>query len=194
MSPTVDEVFHFCKLGDAIVNCSEVMQKSLTSQGICFTFNMLNPRDMFFDRSFYCPALNYIQIKSLIKTLSNSLGQDDINPNPPSSSNATSISNWDIHSGYPDALPTSTYPRRTFGSGLMVENRFQFLLRAGIPAKLCDSPSYTYRYFVHAPFESPEFLNKAHFVLARFSSLTILNMIPRVINSDESLRALPPIR
>lgn len=50
MSPDIDDVFRYCNLGGEHINCSLVLQKSLTSEGICFTFNMLSPAEMFFER------------------------------------------------------------------------------------------------------------------------------------------------
>lgn len=50
MSPNIDDVFRYCKMGNVSINCSQVLQKTFTSQGVCFTFNMLSPNDMFHDR------------------------------------------------------------------------------------------------------------------------------------------------
>lgn len=69
-----------------------------------------------------------------------------------------------------------------------------FGLQARAPSAYCDGPAYAYRYFLHAPFESPDFSSKGHLILAHLSTRTILQVTPKVINADESLRDLTPDR
>lgn len=46
---TVDDTMMFCKWRDNLVNCSKFFNEIITDQGICFSFNMLDYKNLFHD-------------------------------------------------------------------------------------------------------------------------------------------------
>lgn len=46
---TIDDSMMFCKWRDNLVNCSRFFKEIFTDQGICFSFNMLDYKDLFRD-------------------------------------------------------------------------------------------------------------------------------------------------
>ncbi|XP_044758989.1 pickpocket protein 28-like [Coccinella septempunctata] len=78
-----------CKFGEKIMPCDKLLQPIITDEGLCYTFNMFDVRDIYSD-------LNRM------KYFSSNV--------PPA--------NWDVDDGYPDDVPTSRdYPVRVLGSG-----------------------------------------------------------------------------
>lgn len=49
VAPTVDEIMLSCSWKGTNFNCSEYLQPVLTNDGVCFTFNALNSRDIYTD-------------------------------------------------------------------------------------------------------------------------------------------------
>ena len=49
VAPTVEEITLSCSWKGAIINCSEYLKPVMTHDGVCYTFNGLNSRDIYTD-------------------------------------------------------------------------------------------------------------------------------------------------
>lgn len=50
MAPNLGYVVQECRWQQKKINCSEYITPILTSEGLCFTFNALNPYDIYTDK------------------------------------------------------------------------------------------------------------------------------------------------
>lgn len=49
IAPALNETFIYCKLFGETRNCSDLFVPRKSERGLCYTFNSLNPHDMFTD-------------------------------------------------------------------------------------------------------------------------------------------------
>ncbi|XP_045479399.1 pickpocket protein 28-like [Harmonia axyridis] len=80
----------FCEWKGKIVNCSKILHPLITDDGLCYSFNMLNIRDIYSDVN----QMDYYQEHK-------------------------KHSIWNVESGYPANKTTNIFPRRIFGIGAM---------------------------------------------------------------------------
>ncbi|KAL3273934.1 hypothetical protein HHI36_015358 [Cryptolaemus montrouzieri] len=80
----------YCKFGGVVMPCETILQPIITDEGLCYSFNMFDVRDIYSDVN---------KMKYLSKIIHHP--------------------NWDIDSGYPEDLArrTDIYPFRVFSSG-----------------------------------------------------------------------------
>lgn len=46
MAPKIEDTMIFCRFRDKLMNCSELFIPTLTEDGVCYAFNLLNNQDM----------------------------------------------------------------------------------------------------------------------------------------------------
>lgn len=49
MAPALNETFAICRWQNKQISCADNFQPTFTGLGLCFTFNGLNPRDVYTD-------------------------------------------------------------------------------------------------------------------------------------------------
>ncbi|KAF5291401.1 hypothetical protein FQR65_LT01711 [Abscondita terminalis] len=121
VSPPFEEVFYECKWMNQVKNCKDLFTPTLSEEGICFTFNMLDRDELFANVAFQNREYLHHGLKS---------------------------TNWSLENGYPDEVGKDAYPIRAIsagqGAGLSIGPVQGFKLLLHHPAEV---PRVSQQYF-----------------------------------------------
>ncbi|XP_030378904.1 pickpocket protein 28 [Scaptodrosophila lebanonensis] len=135
-----NDMLLYCSFGAKQENCSVIFNSVLTDDGLCCTFNALDPIYLF---------RNY---------------SDDVRLSPPRDTHYKAI-NWTPERGYTKKLPDFYYPRGSGGTGSRMG--LSVVLNASIGEYYCTkSMSVGFKVLVHSPAELPKVSNYGFLVTA----------------------------
>ncbi|CAO1422206.1 unnamed protein product [Diamesa tonsa] len=159
-----DEIFTACRWrGEKMDDCQK-FTKVITEEGICYTFNMLDYRDIYKDEEI-----------------------DDSMKNP---DHGVRSNQWSLDSGY-KTTKTDLYPQRVLGSGLKSSLAIQLSLKKSNLEYSCKTGVQGFRITLHRPGEIPR-TSKEYFNVP-FNHQTIIGVKPRmIITSEELLKDYAP--
>ncbi|XP_059226078.1 pickpocket protein 28 [Stomoxys calcitrans] len=118
-----------CQIGSIVYNCSELFREVLTDEGLCCSFNTLEPEFLF--------KGNYHIIKAL-----------------PRNSEFQPVT-WSPETGYQSNLPPKYYPHRTLGTGISMG--ITIFLNAEVDEYYCSSTSGPgFKLSLSSPIDMPQ--------------------------------------
>ena len=157
-----NEVFTSCLYQSTTIYCHKIFYEVITDEGICYSFNMLNHKDM----------LNDIIDESL--------------KYPKHDKNADS---WTLQDGYTD-MSSTVYPERVLGSGLSMSLEIWLKMRKRDMEFKCKGFSNGFRLFLHSPSEVPRF-SKDYYPIPMKKTIQF-SVNPEVIKTSDGLRNYKP--
>ena len=153
-----DEVFHECVWRGVKIKCSEKFHEVRTDEGICYTFNMLDHKDL----------LEEIVDKSLKFPKNNKKS-----------------SNWTLQGGF-STNEADIYPERALGSGFQAGLRVILVaLKADLDYN-CKGPVQGFKLSLHSPTDIPRFSKQFYRIPLRREVL--LSVTPEVIKTADGLQ------
>lgn len=192
VAPSLRKSMFFCRSGFNEQNCTSIMQETVTGDGLCFTYNMLNSRDIL--RKGY--TLN-VAIFSIFAKYSNSwkllykyrISSDFLAPPI-----FEQKPQWTPDDGFNRTISAHnfTHPYRVYRAGERHEWLAVIRLFDEDLNQQCRSPFDGYKLILHAPHEYPN--SNRHFQNIRLplaKHLTIA-IIPHVVSTSAGLRNYQP--
>ncbi|CAH0725781.1 unnamed protein product, partial [Brenthis ino] len=167
VSPNISEMFLVCKWKDITKeNCSDLFQPILTEEGLCYTFNTMD-------------AKNLLRVENLHSDYSYL-------------ENSNKTQTWTLENGYPPNTPLETYPHR--GSGYGAKAGLVFLLKTFQEDLdyLCRGPVQGFKVLLHNPAELPR-LSQQYF-RSPLSQEVVVAVKPKMMTTSEGLKPYDPTR
>ncbi|XP_039442669.1 pickpocket protein 28-like [Culex pipiens pallens] len=160
-----ETLIQWCMWRYKSVNCSEMISKTLTEDGICYTFNAL-PADQLYRSGVISPE--FLSFKT------------------------TSVANWTQDSGYSWDAGPNVYPHRPIGSGIK-SGLYLLLSMRKIDQELwCRGPHTGYKIMVHPP-DEVAVSSELYFRLSIEDAVGV-TVTPNVMYTSQSLRHISPLR
>ncbi|KAB0792999.1 hypothetical protein PPYR_12619 [Photinus pyralis] len=165
VAPPFDEVFFQCKWMNQIQNCSRLFTPTLSEEGICFTFNMLDREELYTNAVFFNGDYLHHGVKA---------------------------TNWTLEDGYPPDVGQNAYPKRAIsagqGAGLSVWLR---LFEKDLDY-VCRGPVQGFKVLLHHPSEVPR-VSQQYF-RAPLNQESVVAIKPDMMTTSEGLRNYDPHR
>lgn len=173
MLPSFERHFFFCKWFSHFGECDQLFTKSLTEEGICFTFNGLNSSDLYRENTY-----------QYLKTGLESTAKHSITLNRTLS--------WSLENGYAQDSSIRTYPARVLGAGT----------RAGLFVALqsfkqevdyaCRGPIQGFKVLLHSPDDIP--VVSKQFVRIPMNKEVSIAVKPNMITTSAGISEYHPHR
>ncbi|KAH8411236.1 hypothetical protein KR215_000725 [Drosophila sulfurigaster] len=158
-----DEMLLYCSFGSRREMCSMIFKSSLTDDGLCCTFNALDPSFLF---------RNY---------------SDDVRMEPLQESSLYEAIDWTPERGYADKLPEFYYPRTSGGTGSRMG--LTVVLNASTAEYYCTkSMSNGFKVLVHNPAELPKVSNYGFIVTSGREARIVID--PVYEDATPSIRSI----
>ncbi|XP_058464039.1 pickpocket protein 28-like [Malaya genurostris] len=167
MSIPMKETIHFCFFRGRIVDCEALFRKTITEDGICFTFNglsneqLLRPETVFLKEDF---PLSEIR----------------------------NASDWTLEHGYSAQSDLSSYPYRTVASGYSSGLAMNLITNNRNYDYLCGGPVQGLKVLLHSPADYPQVSKK--FIRVPLNQEVTIAVKPQMIVTAETLRNYAPER
>ncbi|XP_060804918.1 pickpocket protein 28 [Amyelois transitella] len=161
VTTNASSTFFVCKFKDRTTEyCDTLNARVLTDEGVCFSFNILRPEDLFRTENLH-KDYSYIE--------------HDIEAN-----------SWSLEDGYSPDLPLDTYPYR--GAGHTAKAGVVFLMQTDAKDLdyLCKESIQGFKILVHNPAEFPR-LNDIYF-RASLKQEIVIAVTPKMITTADGLR------
>ncbi|KAK5641659.1 hypothetical protein RI129_010206 [Pyrocoelia pectoralis] len=163
VAPPFDDVLWQCKWLNENQTCASLLTQTLTEEGVCFTFNMLENEAMYTNNVYKSANLSQFGIQAM---------------------------EWSLESGYATYLGTDTYPKRTIASGQKA--CFSLLMTLYEPDMdyLCKGAVQGFKILLHNPAETPKVTQ--HYFRAPLNQEVIVVIKPDMMTTSEGLRSYTP--
>ncbi|KAF5270642.1 hypothetical protein FQA39_LY01380 [Lamprigera yunnana] len=165
VAPSFEQVFYECRWMNQVKDCKQLFTPTLSEEGICFTFNMLDREELFTNAVFQIGDYLNHGIKS---------------------------TNWTLEDGYPYELGKDTFPIRAIsagqGAGLSV------LLRAYEEDLdyVCRGPVQGFKVLLHHPADVPR-VSQQYF-RAPLNQEIVVAIKPDMMTTSDGLKDYHPHR
>ncbi|XP_058827729.1 pickpocket protein 28-like [Topomyia yanbarensis] len=166
MSVPMYHIIDFCYFRGKFTRCTNLFQKAITEEGICFTFNGLSAKQLLRTEAILAEDL-------LMSDTSNSL-------------------DWTLDQGYPPHSNLSSYPYRTAVSGYSSGLAMNLVSNDSYYNHLCGGPIQGLKVLLHSPADYPQVSNK--FIRVPINQEVTIAVKPQVITTSEVLRNYAPER
>ncbi|XP_075146228.1 ripped pocket [Haematobia irritans] len=174
MLPDFDNHYLYCKWFGNFSHCDKLFSKTYTEEGICFTFNGLNPTDLYRN--------NTIQYQRALETTTAFKYSKDVN---------RSLS-WSLENGYDHNSGLETYPVRVLSAGSRAGLSIAFLNLKHEVDFGCRGPVQGFKVLLHSPDDVP--LVSKQFVRIPMGREVLIAVKPNMITTSSGIAEYPPHR
>ncbi|XP_072382227.1 pickpocket protein 28-like [Diabrotica undecimpunctata] len=159
LKPTRREQFFFCLYMGESIECNDFFIPIITDEGVCYTFNMLDRKDIFKDNVVHYDDYHKIDFNST----------------------------WSVEDGYPKNSGQDVYPRRALLAG--ADNALQLFITQNINDTdyLCLSEAEGYSVQLHTPYSIPQ-MKKMYFSVPLDSSTTA-QITPNLMTTSAEVKS-----
>ncbi|TMW44538.1 hypothetical protein DOY81_010383, partial [Sarcophaga bullata] len=163
VAQSCEDMLLYCSFGSQIENCSVIFNTVLTDDGLCCTFNALDPKFL---------LRNYSEENLLLPAMENHYVPID----------------WIPERGYPDKLPPHYYPRVSGGTGTRMG--LTVILNVSSEEYYCSKTKCVgFKVLVHNPAELPKISNYGFLMTAgREARIPIEPIYQDAVPSIRSIR------
>ncbi|XP_018568328.1 pickpocket protein 28-like [Anoplophora glabripennis] len=165
IAPQFDDVFFGCKWTLLNESCYNLFTPSMTEDGLCFTFNVLDRSDIF--------RKNVDLYKDYLE-------------------HGRSTEGWTLENGYPVGTPRDTFPRRAMSAG---SSAGLFLLIKAFKQDLdyiCKGPVQGFKVLLHHPAEIPRV--SSNYFRVPLNQEVVVSIAPDMMTTSEGLTEYEPHR
>ncbi|KAK5641660.1 hypothetical protein RI129_010207 [Pyrocoelia pectoralis] len=165
VAPPFDEIFYECKWMNQIRNCSQLFTPTLSEDGICFTFNMLDREELYTNTVFLNGEYLHHETKS---------------------------TNWTLEDGYPPNVGKDAYPMRAISAGQGAGLSVLLRLYEKDLDYVCRGPVQGFKVLLHHPAEVPR-VSQQYF-RAPLNQESIVAIKPDMMTTSDGLKDYHPHR
>lgn len=166
-----NELF-YCKWRNEFENCTSILSSVLTEEGHCYTFNIMDQKDVF-------------RMENMHQDHKYTLPTDQ-------KRNQEGGDIWDLDNGYSDERSAQTYPFRVMSSGSRAGLTVLVTLFEKDSDFICRGDHQGFRVHLHTPREFPSFSNQ--YIQVPVNQEFIALVSPKIITTTEELRNYHPTR
>ncbi|EDW80549.1 uncharacterized protein Dwil_GK11507 [Drosophila willistoni] len=173
MLPPFERYFFYCRWLSRFNECDKFFTKTLTEEGICYTFNGLRPTDIYREDTYQYHIEKQMETKAWNSTRAKHLP-------------------WSLETGYPPTSDVETYPARVLSAGA----------RSGIFMALqsfkqevdyaCRGPVQGFKVILHAPDDVPQVSKQ--FVRIPMGKEVLIAVKPSMITTSSGIAEYDPLR
>ncbi|KAF2896997.1 hypothetical protein ILUMI_09180, partial [Ignelater luminosus] len=145
------------------MSCDEGLTRTLTEEGVCYTFNMLNRKELFTNMVFY---------------------------NESFFEHAYLSNNWKLDAGYTKNTEVDVFPRRAKSSGKKASLGILAHLYEQDLDYICKGPIQGYKIHLHNPAEMPKL--SQNYLRAALNQEVLISIQPDITTTSEGLRNYNP--
>ncbi|XP_058827730.1 pickpocket protein 28-like [Topomyia yanbarensis] len=167
MSVPMNDIIDFCYFRSKFTDCKSLFRKTITEEGVCFTFNGLSA-------------------KQLLRTGASLPQEDHLMPETSDSID------WTLDQGYSPQSDLSSYPYRTVVSGYSSGLAMNLMSNDHNYDHLCGGPIQVLKVLLHSPVDYPQVSNK--FIRVPINQEVTIAVKPQIIVTAESLKNYAPER
>jgi amiloride-sensitive sodium channel len=165
-SPTVNEAFGVCFLRRKAIDCEKIVNRVLTDNGMCYTYNVQNHSVLFNEAAISDDFDSYRQL-AVTKTLADDANDDD-------------QSDWSIYDGY-RTESEDVFPVRAIRDNVITF--YPTVNRSDVP-HICLRSGKGFRVYFHAPNEIMTYLHNEYFIPFGFEKQIVLTARHTHYNRD----------
>ncbi|XP_017770397.1 PREDICTED: pickpocket protein 28-like [Nicrophorus vespilloides] len=163
ISPNYEDVFLICFWIGEPFYCKSIFTPILTDEGVCFTFNMLDRKELFND--------DMLIFKDYLQHNQSSVG-------------------WNLEYGYGKNVKKNTYPRRALFSGATKGLQVIMLANDKDLDYICGDSLQGYKILLHHPAEVPR-VSQQYFRVP-LNQAVVAGIKPEVMTTSSELQSYPP--
>ncbi|XP_049855583.1 pickpocket protein 28-like [Schistocerca gregaria] len=170
VAPDMDETIYFYAWRNHYsYDPSEIFRPQMTEDGLCFTFNMLDPEDIY--------------SKEVASLMRSNDGNEDLKRRP---------SDWNAELGFRNGSGLVTHPVRSLGPGPI--NGLHVVM--GVYSRnidyICKGPIQGFKVLLHSPGEVPQ--TSLQFLRVPLGQDVMVAVHPHMLNTSDALRTYAPSR
>lgn len=162
---SLNETTLFCRWRNAIGDCADFFTETITEEGFCYTFNVLDSTELFKEEVL---APDFVYLK-----------------------HNKSSTNWTLERGY-ETIDSETYPYRVLGPGARAGINIVLKLRDVDLDYICRGPVQGFKVLLHTPGELPR-VSKQFFRIPLRQEV-VVSVKPNMITTSEGLADYSPDR
>ncbi|TMW52550.1 hypothetical protein DOY81_002375 [Sarcophaga bullata] len=164
--PQFEQTFEKCRWRNVAKKCEELFFKYLTDDGVCYSFNTLNPNEIFNPEGLIPDIILHTEKRKHV--------------------------DWNVEDGYSTNTEAETYPHRVLGPG--AKAGLDLLLNGIVKDfdNLCRGPVQGFKILLNTPGEVAQ-VSKQYFRIP-FGQEVLIAIKPKIITTSDGLKHYEPNR